>query len=151
MLFEFIYVFDLPKVTHLKVPFLWQVNSRRYYQQHRRRNWLVADWLVSLCRWSESTCRPGRRWKRPGSTRQRQVGRVAISMGRNNLWIKLYMWAVTGCNRRVINDVMKATLWQQIAENVEILISSLPFFGSWFVTSFKIHFECWSIFQVALD
>jgi hypothetical protein len=84
---EFIYVFDLPKVTHLKVPFLWQVNSRRYYQQHRRRNWLVADWLVSLCRWSESTCRPGRRWKRPGSTRQRQVGRVAIWMGRNNLWI----------------------------------------------------------------
>ncbi len=151
MLFEFIYDFDLPKVTHLKVPFLSQVNLRHYYQQHRRRNWSAAVGPASRRRWSESTCRPGRRWKRPGSTRQRQVGRVAISMGRNNLWIKLYMWAVTGCNRRVINDVMKATLWQQIAENIEKLICSLPFFGSWFVTSFKIHFECGSIFQVTLE
>jgi hypothetical protein len=151
MLFEFIYVFDLPKVTYLKIPFLWQVNWCRYCQQCRRLNWLVADWLASRHKWRESTCRPGRRKKLPGSTRQRQVGRVAIWMGKNHLWIKLYMWAVAGCNRRVINDVMKATLWQQIAENVEKLIFSLPFFGSWFVTSFKIHFECWSIFQVALD
>ncbi len=85
VLLEFNIAIILPIATYLQIPLLWQVNWCRYCQLCRRQNWLAGDWLASRCKWRESTCRPGRRWKRPDTKRQRLVDRLIFSMDRHRL------------------------------------------------------------------